>query len=926
MLKTSSQFEAAITADVREIQARFLLAGEPIEGNIKQVVVNQGTGCDSKFTIGTLYSSYMTARIEDCPTRLENQTITLQIGAVLPDKTTEWVTVGVYTVGAPDTDVYGTEFTAYGSLSIKFGGAYYADVAETIATTVAKLEQQTGCTIDTSAFSATTLDLTPAQPFQGLQQREVLMYIASLLGGFVTEKADGNVAIRKYTVQPSASINADRTTELFTCNDLDYLVTGVSVIVSEDTQDDDGNTVTGVSYSYETPNLVVTNPYMTKSLFDYMAPVVTGLRFRPATLPVTMGDIRWEAGDVLSVTDVSGTVYTVPCLGIVHTYEGGLDTKVTAAGSSTTEQDANFSGSLSARVERSEVALLMAQSAILQKASIQDLAAVRAQIESLDVEQLSAASATIQLFQGDIANIKTILSGQIGAGELQAIHLTSGNVVIDDAVITDAMIANLSASKILSGTIYTNLVNIMSQDGNLSIVDNTILVKDGAGTPRIQIGKDGKGDYNYYLWDAAGNLMWDADGVTESGLNDGIIRDINVADDAAIQGSKLDIQSVVEQINEDGSTRINAGKVQIDDTTLDVAYKTVTTAVSTAQSAADVAQAGVDTLQTRTTTLETDLSAVQGQIAAKIWESDIDNAVGTISEQYTQITQDVDSITSRVGTLTTTTDQLSTRLTSAESNITQNANQITIGVREAKSAAEAAQSTADAKLSANGLSLSVVNSGNGYSTLSLKSGNTVLATSGQITLGGDVVFTSALNAKGYITGSEVNKNVTSISGNVIKTGTISADFIQSGTLNASNIKVTNLKAEGVNLTGKFKIVGTVGVVSGSKISYIKPFFEFEDGIISGGVGSKTYGTLDFSKKASYTSKKKTYKVYALGISSKSIVLRSRSLWVASTESSANILKGVTGWIPYIRTPGGAYGTLHFVNGILVGKYNKKRSS
>ncbi|MDO5547961.1 MAG: hypothetical protein Q4F79_05675 [Eubacteriales bacterium] len=913
MLNTSTAFGDAISADVREIQARFLLLGEPLEGNIKRVVVNLGTGCENGFTPGTLYSSYITARIEDCPERLENQTITLQIGVMLPDKTVEWLTVGVYTVGAPDTDAYGTEFTAYGSLSTKFGGTYNADAAEPISTTIAKLEQQTGCTIDTSAFSAAVLSLVPAQPFQSLQQREVLMYIASLLGGFVTEKADGNIVIRKYTAQSMASTDADRTTELFTFNDLDYLVTGVSVIVSEDTQDEEGNTVPGTAYSYETPNLVLNNPYMTKTLFDHMAPTITGLRFRPATLPVTMGDIRWEAGDALSVTDVSGAVYTVPCLGVVHTYEGGLETSVTAVGNSTTEQDANFSGSLAARVERSEIALLMAQTAILQKASIQDLTAVRAQIESLDVEQLSAASATIRLFQGDLANIKTILSGQIGTGELQAIHLTSGNVVIDDAVITDAMIADLSAGKITSGTIFTSRVKIVSDtDENLLIDGSTIQIKDTNQIVRVQIGKDAAGDYNLALWNATGQLLWDASGIYAAGLHDGIIRDIAIADDANINQSKIDMVSVARRLNDDGSITVDSSKVVIGDTTLAAAYKTVTTTV--------------DELDSRTDLLETDLSVVQGQIGTKVWKSDIDNAVGTISEQYTQVSQDVSSITSRVGTLSTTTDQLSTRLTTAESNITQNANQITIGVREAKSAAEAAQSAAEAKLSADGLSFSVNNNSNGYSTLSLKSGNTVLATSGRITLGGDVVFTSALNAKGYITGSEVNENVTSISGNVIKTGMISADLIKSGTLNASNIKVTNLKAEGVNLTGRFKIVGTVGVLSGSKISYIKPFFEFEDGIISGGVGSTTYGTLDFSKKASYTSKNKTYKVYALGISSKSIVLRSRSLWVASTESSANILKGVTGWIPYIRTPGGAYGTLHFVNGILVGKYNKKRSS
>lgn len=848
MLQTSTEFGGVMSADVRVIQARFLLLGEPMEGNIKQITVNLGTGCENGFQPGTLYSSYITARIEDCTERLENQTITLQIGAVLPDETVEWVTVGVYTVGAPDTDAYGTEFTAYGSLSTKFGGTYNADAAESIATTVAKLGAQTGCTIDTSAYSSEVLNLVPAQAFQGLQQREVLMYIASLLGGFATETADGNIRIGTYQTQATMSIDADRTTELFTCNDLDHIITGVSVIVSEDTEDEDGNTVAGTVYSYETPNLMLTNPYMTQALFNRMAKAVTGLRFRPATLPITMGDIRLEAGDMLSVTDVSGSVYTVPCLGVVHTYEGGLETTVAAVGSSETEQNANFSGSLSARVERNEVGLLLVHTAVMQKASIKELAAVRAQIESLDVDTLHTVDATIKLLKSDVANIQTIMSGQIGTGELQALHLTSGNVVIDNAVITDAMIADVSADKLQSGTIYTNLIHIMSGSGNLSLTDNTILFQDDSGVPRIQIGKDAQGDYNYYLWDADGNPMWNASGATEFGLNDGIIRDVAVAADANISGDKLNIQSVADALNEDGSLRVDSSQIIMDGTTLSAAFSSVSakadeasdavnglsfgsrnyirnsqtmvwpdyslmshdsgavvgnalvgTAVvgassdpasyfETVQTAAPngetetvlklnradgdtyrfrmnalipgkytfavwlrsdsevqvtidqfgtvtehtvgtewthivvhaVAESGkmdilitlsggstlylykgmlqtgswdtdwkpapedtqeqIEAVATNVTTLRTEFSVVQGKVEAKIWQSDIDTAMGTIEEQYSQVTQTLDGITSRVGTLTTVTDGMSTRLTNAESSITQNAKQIALRV------------------------------------------------------------------------------------------------------------------------------------------------------------------------------------------------------------------------------------------------------
>lgn len=801
MLQTSTEFGGVMSADVRVIQARFLLLGVPLEGNIKKITVNLGTGCENGFQPGTLYSSYITARIEDCTERLENQKITLQIGAVLPDETVEWVTVGVYTVGAPDTDAYGTEFTAYGSLSTKFGGTYNVNAAESIGVTVEKLEAQTGCTIDTSAFPDAVLNLVPAQAFRGLQRREVLMYIASLLGGFATETADGNVRIGTYQTQTTMSIDADRTTELFTFHDLDHIITGVSVIVSEDTEDEDGNTVAGTVYSYETPNLVLTNPYMTQALFNHMAQAVTGLRFRPATLPITMGDIRLEAGDMLSVTDVSGAVYTVPCLGVVHTYEGGLETTVTAVGSSETEHNANFSGSLSARVERSEVGLAIVREAVVQKASIKDLSAVRAKIESLDVDALNAVDATIKFLQSDVANIQTIMSGQIGTGELQALHLTSGNVVIDDAVITDAMIAGLSAGKINAGTIYTNLVKIASDENeNLLIDGSTIQIKDANGTVRVQIGKDTQGDYSYYLWDADGNLMWNPTGITEQGLNPGVIKDVAIADDAAISGSKLDIDSVSERLNEEGSLVVDSSHVTVNDTTLDVSFQTITQKAENAESAANEAKDA-------TSTLQTDMSVIQGKIENKVWQTDIDDAVGTISDQYTQVVQDMNGISSTVSKMESTTGELASRLDTAETNITQNANQITIGVREAKAAAETAQSTADAKLSAGDISLSVTNNGSSAS-ISLKAGNKT--------------STANVNITGFVTFSNLKDGKTTISGSNIITGEIWGRSITISNTTSNNIRdVKNIKNSGYSYV---RITSAAVYVRGN--SYVGLFGEY----------------------------------------------------------------------------------------------------
>jgi HPt (histidine-containing phosphotransfer) domain-containing protein len=287
-----------------------------------------------------------------------------------------------------------------------------------------------------------------------------------------------------------------------------------------------------------------------------------------------MGDIRLEAGDVVTVRDTAGESYTVPCLNLVHTYDGGLMTTITAPGASTTEQEAAFTGSLAATVKQTATELLVAKkvvatkieaveadvgklvaenaeikTAVIGKADISDVNAANAAIEQLqavdatlqdalinkaNVTDLTAVNANLQNVTADVANINSLLAGSAGVGTLQAIHLTSDNVVIDDATITSAMIADLAASKITSGTLDTNKVAIQSDSGNLIIKDNTIQAADKSSVVRVQIGEDGNGDYNLYLWDTDGNLLWDAGGVTSSGLHDGIIKDVNVATDAAL--------------------------------------------------------------------------------------------------------------------------------------------------------------------------------------------------------------------------------------------------------------------------------------------------------------------------------------------------------------------------------------------------------
>lgn len=68
--------------------------------------------------------------------------------------------------------------------------------------------------------------------------------------------------------------------------------------------------------------------------------------------------------------------------------------------------------------------------------------------------------------------------------------------------------------------------------------------------------------------------MLDSDGVHNAGITNGAIDNNKVADNANISGNKLDINSVIREVNNNGTETIKGTKVTVGDRTLDVELST----------------------------------------------------------------------------------------------------------------------------------------------------------------------------------------------------------------------------------------------------------------------------------------------------------------------------------------------------------------
>jgi hypothetical protein len=248
-----------------------------------------------------------------------------------------------------------------------------------------------------------------------------------------------------------------------------------------------------------------------------------------------------------------------------------------------------------ARIANIEADYLKATDAKLTYATITNLNTTNAEIAKLktkdaEIDKLVATKATITdlnaavgrvgVLESSYANLNTLVNGNLTSDNIQNLTLTSKNTTIENGMIKNAMIENLSFDKITGMDINTTNLTVHSSDGKSKWSDNTIQISD-ANRVRVQIGKDASNDYSMSVWDKNGNLIWDALGATEKTIQRKIIRDSIVADDANISGSKLDINSVVKEVN-GSTTKLKSSTIVMNDKkqTLDVVFNEMETTVA----------------------------------------------------------------------------------------------------------------------------------------------------------------------------------------------------------------------------------------------------------------------------------------------------------------------------------------------------------
>lgn len=578
--------------------SKYLVDGKEYNQTLNEFKYSNIINPNNSISIGNTCSSGVTFSIYNPEITLENKDITIFEG-VKSDSGIEYVQIGIFTVAKEESNGEYTKYTAYDKM-YKAEKGYFSELTYP-STDKAILEEictKLGIQLATSITNTHTITDKP----QGYTMREMIGYMATLQGSNAAINSDGNLEIKWYKDSGyvldghqyyqqgvTFTTSKDFTIRKLTCNNTKSGDSKTSEITA-------GDGTTGLSFA---------NPFMTQENLNEVYNKIGGFQFRPLTVKF-LGDWRLEVGDIITVNK-GGVDYKVPIMQIEHECDGGLMDTVTSIGQSDTENSNIASGPITKQMERYYTDLVLINKAVIENADItnanvENLKAHQAYIDQLKTNKIEAVTAEIVnltvskatineaniaklqadyahvgVLNADVADIKTLMFGSATGKSLTTEFANAVVSVIGNAQIKDAMIDSIAASKITALDLNTTKFKVHSENGMSYWQDNTIIIKD-TDRIRVQIGKDANSDYNMYVWDKAGNLMFDALGLTEKGVTRKVVRDDVVQDNANINASKLDIETLFSVINNDNTHTLKSNKIYLDNEgqTLNVIMQAIT--------------------------------------------------------------------------------------------------------------------------------------------------------------------------------------------------------------------------------------------------------------------------------------------------------------------------------------------------------------
>lgn len=713
MYSTSERYKKAIARDIQWWESKLVIDGTEYFDFMK-LDGKLGICAEEHLSFGGTVSGYLDVQIPEMTSSVQfiGRKAIYYIGLHLEDYNIgeepdiEWIKMGVYNIVDPQLNDDVVTFTAYDNM-YKTQQGFFSSLSN--SKPVAAVLREQCAKIGITYAGGDSGESINVEKLQGLQMRDAISYIASFCGKNAVMDRDGNLELRWFSaVEFTAS--PDICSSTFSAGQEDTIIRRITCAVDSETNLNAGGD-TG-------SRITLSNPCMTQAQLNAIYNKVNGFSYRSCSVNIIMGHPELDVGDIISVQDLDGSIYKVPIMIMDIIDDSGIQQTITSSAKTEQQEQYSFQGNISQQVQTNyseyiatkrlladtiiaydgkfgtittdfltvnqkitahegEFSTFKADTAAFKIATAEEFTAIHAAIDNLDVNTINAALAKINVMEGNLATIDTIINGHFTSDSVHSLIINAENTVFSNSVIKSAMIDSVAADKVTAGTIDASSIHFKSQSGRLDIYGETLQIKD-ITRPRVQIGKDASGDYNMYVWDAAGKLMFDAAGITASGIQRPIIVDSMVADNANISGDKINITSLVKEIN-DGTEVIKSSHILVDgaNQSLSVVYNTIIGDISTLSTALSVEQGKISSLITDMSLAKGDVSTLQTNYSSLTQTvSGINSTVGehtstltSVTSKQTQLEQTVDGFSGRISAVESTASSTSSKLSSLVADV-----------------------------------------------------------------------------------------------------------------------------------------------------------------------------------------------------------------------------------------------------------------
>ena len=304
------------------------LNGTAVTGALLTLTITAGVnGEQPLLTVGNTCAKTVQMQFSGVQTGFLEGTLVLsaQSGAeVLP--------LGSFAVTEAVTRGGQTTVTAMDAMGVALAELYQPSLSGAAATAWAVLNDvaaKAGVALSArvSGYQSVLAGVSMASLTAGYTRRTVVGWIAGLCGCNAVIDRAGKLDFIWYSASGMTLHRADCYEGMDEIQESNSVFSMLSVSVV----DGNGNTQTLSPTSAEGTGALIENPFMTQARLDGLWSGIGGMTYRPAELSF-LGDLRLDAGDLITLTLDDGTTCSVPVMSLTHTYDGGVTTHVTALG------------------------------------------------------------------------------------------------------------------------------------------------------------------------------------------------------------------------------------------------------------------------------------------------------------------------------------------------------------------------------------------------------------------------------------------------------------------------------------------------------------------------------------------------------------------------------------------------------------------